>query len=147
MPRITETVVIQRPRSEVAAYMDDISLEKEWQPSLLEAEQTPPGPTAVGTRKRYVSEFLGKRVENTYVATAVDPGRRVAYETTRGSTLQATSEIEWTDVDGGTRVTLAVDGKATGVLRFIPRGMLDEASRRQLRETLQRLKERLEASP
>lgn len=147
MPRITETVTIRRPRSEVAAYMDDIDREKEWQPSLLEADQTPAGPTAVGTEKRYVSEFLGKRVENTYVATEVDPGRRVAYRTTRQSTLQATSEVEWADVEGGTRVTLSVDGKPTGVLRFVPRGMLEEASKRQLRDTLGRLKECLESTP
>jgi carbon monoxide dehydrogenase subunit G len=126
--------------------MDDVTREHEWQPSLLEASQDPSGPTRVGTRKRYVSEFLGKRVENTYEAIEVDPGRRVVYRTTRESTLQATSEVEWADEGTGTRVTLSVDGRPTGVLRFVPRSMIEEASLRQLRDTLRRLKEHLESS-
>jgi hypothetical protein len=146
MPATTERILIRRPRLEVAAYMDDVTRESEWQPALLEASQDPPGPTGVGTRKRYVSEFLGRRVTNTYVATAVEPGRRVAYETTRDSTVRATMVVAWDDADGGTRVTLTMDGKATGVLRFVPRAMLEEAWQRQLRATLERLKERLEAA-
>ena len=145
MPRTTEQILILRPRLQVATFMDDVALEHEWQPSLREASQDPPGPTRVGTRKRYVSEFLGRRVENTYVATAVDPARRVAYASTPDSTVKATMEITWDDADGGTRVTLTVDGKPTGALRFVPRALLEEAWQRQLRTTLDRLKERLES--
>jgi uncharacterized membrane protein len=147
MPRLSESVTVHRPRPEVFTYMDDVAREREWQPSLLEASQDPSGPTRVGTRKRYVSEFLGKRVENTYEAIEVDPGRRVVYRTTRDSTLQATSEVEWADEGTGTRVTLSVDGRPTGVLRFVPRGIIEEASLRQLRDTLRRLKECLESTP
>ena len=127
--------------------MDDVTREHEWQPSLLEASQDPPGATRVGTQKRYVSEFLGKRVENTYEAIEVQPGRRVVYRTTRDSTLQATSVVEWDDAGSDTRVTLTVDGKPTGVLRFVPKRVVEEASLRQLRDTLVRLKECLESTP
>lgn len=146
MAATTEHIVIRRPRPEVFAYMDDVAREKEWQPALVEASQSPPGPTRPGTRKHYVSEFLGRRVENTYVATAVDPERRVVYETTRDSTLAGTLDITWDDHGtDGTRVTLTMDGRPTGVLRFVPRAMLHDAWSRQLRTTLDRLKERLEA--
>lgn len=146
MAATTQHIVIRRPRPEVVAYMDDVSREREWQPSLVEASQTPEGPTRPGTRKHYVSEFLGRRVENTYVAKVVDPGRRVVYETTRDSTLRATLEIVWaSEDDDRTRITFTMEGTPTGVLRFVPRGVLDDAWRRQLRTTLDRLKERLEA--
>lgn len=146
MSATIEHIVIRRPRSRVYAYMDDVAREKEWQPALVEASQTPEGPTRPGTRKHYVSEFLGRRIENTYEATAVDPERRVVYRTTRGSTLDGTLEITWDDHDtAATRVTLTMDGRPTGVLRFVPRAMLDDAWSRQLRATLDRLKERLEA--
>ena len=49
--------------------MDDISREQEWQPSLRSAEQDPPGPSREGTKKRYVSEFMGRELRNTYVVT------------------------------------------------------------------------------
>lgn len=146
MPRISESITIQRRRSVVVAYMDDVAREVEWQPSLLEASQAPPGPTRLGTRKRYVSEFLGKRVVNTYELVEMDPGRRMVYRTTKDSTLQATSEVEWSDEGTATRVTLSVDGRPSGVLRFVPKALLEEASLRQIRDALARLKESLEST-
>ena len=106
--------------------------------------QEPEGPTLVGTRKRYVSDFLGRRVENTYVAVEVDPGRRVRYESTRDSSVDASMEVTWAPAPEGTRVSLRVEGRPKGVLRFIPKAVLQEAWQSQLRTTLDRLKECLE---
>ncbi|MDH3270209.1 MAG: SRPBCC family protein [Gemmatimonadota bacterium] len=145
MPRHEESIVIARPRQHVFEYMDDIEREPEWQPQLIEAEQTPPGPTVIGTRRRYVSEFLGKRLVNTYVVREFEPNRRIVCETTSDSVLNATSDIRWEDVDGGTRVTMLLDGRATGVLRFVPNALLEATFEKEVRTTLARLKERLEA--
>ncbi len=147
MARLSESITVHRPRAEVVDYMDDVTREHEWQPSLREASQEPPGPTRVGTRKHYVSEFLGKRVNNTYEAVEVEPGRRVVYRTTKDSTLQATSVVEWDDADTSTRITLSVEGQPTGVLRFVPKRVIEDASLRQLKETLLRLKTCLESTP
>lgn len=145
MPRKEASVVIQRPLEEVFAYMDDVSHEPEWQPQLVEVEQTPPGPTREGTRRRYVTEFLGKRLENTYVVVGYEPNRRVVLQTTPDSVLDASSEIRWDEVDGGTRVSMMVDGKATGALRFVPDALLEATFEKEVRSALARLKERLEA--
>jgi uncharacterized membrane protein len=145
MPRITESITIRRPRADVARYMDDVTREREWQPALLDASQEPAGPSAPGTRKRYVSEFLGRRIENTYVVIACDPGRRMTSETTPDSAMRGTTEIVWDDVGDATRVTLTIDGSPTGVLRFVPRRVLEDAYQRQLTATLQRLKDHLES--
>ena len=144
MSRQSASIVIRRPAAEVFAYMDDISREHEWQPNLLSAEQDPPGSSTVGTRKRYVSRFLGKEVANTYVVTELDAGRRVAYETEPGSTVDARSEMILATEGDGTRVTMFVEGKPKGVLRFVPAAMLEAAYRNELNSTLGRLKERLE---
>ena len=124
--------------------MDDIQSEPEWQPELLEVEQTPLGPTRVGTRKRYVSEFMGKRVENIYVATAVEPARRVAYETTPDSSAVVRSEVLWDPVREGTRVTMRVEGEPAGALKLVPAMLLERAYRKALTVALERLRERLE---
>ena len=81
------SVVIQRPLSEVFAYLDNIDEEMTWQPNPREVEQIPPGPSVVGSKKRYVSEFMGKRVENTYEVVEMGPGWRVVYQSTPDSTL------------------------------------------------------------
>lgn len=141
-----KSVLIERPLDEVFAYMDDVSREREWQPQLLEAEQTPPGPATVGTRRRYVSDFLGRRVTNTYVVRLYEPGRRVVLESTPDSVVRARTDIRWEAVAAGTRVTMALEGTPTGVLRFVPKAMLEATFEKELAATLARLKATLEAS-
>ena len=145
MPVQARSIVIRRPVDEVFAYMDDVSREPEWQPQLIEAEQLPPGPTTVGTRRRYVSEFMGKRLENTYVVKVYEPNRRLVVESTSDSVLDATSDIRWEPVDEGTRVTMALDGRPRGALRFLPARVLESTFENEVVTTLKRLKERLEA--
>jgi carbon monoxide dehydrogenase subunit G len=142
--RFEHQIVIHRPVSIVFAYMDDVSREREWQPGILEARKEPPGPTAVGTRKHYVSEFMGRRIENTYVTRVFEPNEHVLYETTSGSVLQAKAELRWEPVDHGTRVTMGFDGKVGGALRLVPQKLLEGVYRKELETTLRLLKERLE---
>jgi carbon monoxide dehydrogenase subunit G len=145
MARHEQSITIRRPVAEVFAYMDDISRETEWQSQLVEAHQSPAGPTAVGTRKRYVSQFLGKRLENTYVVEVYEPDRRVVCRSTPDSVLNATTELLWEDVGGETRITMSLDGAASGPLRFVPAAMLEATFEKEVRTTLARLKERLES--
>lgn len=138
------TLVIRRPVSEVFAYLDDIEREREWQPNLREVEQVPPGPSSVGTRKRYVSEFMGKRVENTYEVVEMGPGWRVVYRSTPDSALDATTEVRC-EADGeSTRVTMRVSGRPTGALRLLPARLVEKTSRDELVASLERLKNVLE---
>lgn len=138
-------VVIQRPVADVFAYMDDVSREKEWQPGIVEARKEPPGPTVVGTRKHYVSEFLGRRIENTYLTRVFERDAHAVYETMPGSVLQARAELRWESVGAGTRVTMGFEGKVGGPLRLVPKGMLEKVYRKELETTLGLLKERLES--
>jgi len=144
MPTQAKSIVIRRPVEEVFAYMDDVRREPEWQPQLIEAEQTPAGPTTVGTKRRYVSDFMGKRLENTYVVKTYQPNERLVVETTRDSVLDATSDIRWESVPEGTRVTMALEGRPKGVLRFVPASLLESTFEKEITTTLERLKERLE---
>ncbi len=141
-----ESVVIERPVEDVFSYMDDIEREPEWQPNLREVAQSPAGQPGVGTEKRYVSEFMGRRFENTYVNTVYEPNRRVAYTIKPGSDLQGEGEIRWEAVQEGTKVTMEVSPKPTGFLKFLPNGVLETMYSKELRTTLARLKECLEAS-
>lgn len=146
MSRQSASIVIRRPPEEVYAYMDDVSREKEWQPNLQFAERDPPGPTVVGTRKRYVSRFMGREVKNTYVVTELQPGARIVYETEKGSAIDARSEVLVQPEGTDTLVTMSVDGKPRGALRLLPRSAFELAGRAELKAALERVKGRLEAS-
>ena len=142
--RFEHQVVIGRPVSEVFAYMDDVTREREWQPGIREAWKEPEGPTAVGTRKHYVSEFMGRRIQNTYVTRLFERDRHVVYETTRESVLQARAELRWEAVGEGTRVSMAFEGKVGGPLRLVPKRVLEGMYRGELEKSLGLLKSRLE---
>lgn len=141
-----ESVTIDRPIGDVFRYMQDIDREHEWQPNLREAEQIPPGEPGVGTRRRYVSEFMGRRFENVYVNEVYEPERRVVYQTAPESDTQASGEIIWESVAGGTKVTMRFSARIAGVLRFVPDALVTSVGKRELADTLARLKERLETS-
>lgn len=145
MSRQSATILISRPPEEVFAYMDDVSREREWQPNLLSAEQDPSGPTRVGSRKRYVSRFMGREIRNSYLVTEFEAGRRIVCEAEKGSAIEAQSEILWEAEGAGTRVTMYLDGKPKGFLKLVPKAALELAYREELESTLQRVKRRLEA--
>jgi len=144
--RFEHQVVIRRPVSDVFAYMDDVTREREWQPGIREAWKEPEGPTAVGTHKHYVSEFMGRRIQNTYLTRVFERDRHVVYETSRESVLQAKAELRWEAVGEGTRVSMAFEGKVGGPLRLVPQRMLERMYRGELEKSLGLLKSRLEAA-
>jgi carbon monoxide dehydrogenase subunit G len=146
MSQNTYSVTIDRPVEAVFAFMDDVSRESEWQPAIRSARAEPEGPTAVGTKKHYVSEFMGREVKNTYVTTVFEKNRRVVYETTPQSTVQATASFTWESTGRGTLVTMSVQGEPKGVLRLVPRGVLDRVYQKEIQETLTRLKSCLESA-
>ena len=146
MPEHPYSIMIARPVDEVFAYMDDVPLEPEWQPAIRTARAEPPGPTAVGTKKFYTSEFMGREIKNTYVAVVAEQNRRAVYETTTDSAVQATASFTWEPVEGGTVVSMALEGQPKGVLRFVPRAVLDRFYQQESEATLARLKSRLEST-
>ncbi|MDA0311295.1 MAG: SRPBCC family protein [Gemmatimonadetes bacterium] len=145
MSQQSASIIIARSPDDVFAYMDDTAREHEWQPNLKSAEQDPAGPTRVGTRKSYTNQFMGRDVENTYVVTLLEPGRRVVYETAKGSAVDARSEILCEAAVDGTKVTMSITGTPKGVLRFVPSALLEIAYREELNAALSRLKKQMES--
>ncbi len=144
MLRYSDSVLIQRPVADVFDYMDDVGRENEWQPNLQSAKQEPPVATAVGTRRHYVSGFLGREIKNSYEVTVLEPNRLVRLESLPGSTVSATNEIRWAGEGTGTRVTMTVEGKPKGALRFVPDAVIEAAFRSHMKDSLSLLKQRLE---
>ncbi len=147
MAKYEQTVIIECPVEDVFAYMTDIDREAEWQPAIREASQKPEGSPREGTVRRYVSEFMGRRFTNVYRNTAFEPNRRIAYESTPESDVQATGEIEWESATTGTRVTMRVEPRLSGFMRLLPAALRDQVFGGELRSALLRVKEKMEAQP
>jgi uncharacterized membrane protein len=90
MLELEDSIVISRLVEDVFPYMDDIEREHEWQPHLKEWKQTPdPRKNGVGTVRRYVNHYMGRRFTNAYIITEYEPNKKVMYESTADAAVQA----------------------------------------------------------
>jgi hypothetical protein len=100
---------------------------------------------AQGSRVRFTSEFLGKRLEYTYEVVALVPAERFVMRSDRGP-FQMETTYEWEDApDGATLMTLRNRGEPTG-FAGLAAPLLATAVRRATSNDLARLKSLLEAA-
>ena len=88
---------------------------------------------------------MGRDVKNTYLIKEFEEQKRVVYETTPQSSVQGVVTFTWEPVDAGTIVTMSIAGEPKGVLRFVPRGVLDRFYQNEIEAALKRLKSCLES--
>ncbi len=142
MRSTTTAIVINRPADEVFAYLSNHANAPEWQSAVIEADKVTEGPTAVGTRVRYVGKFLGKRIETTTTVTAYEPPRYFAFRSVAAPfPFEGTFTLE--PQDGGTRVVYAAQGEIGGFFK-LAEGVVVGMMQRQNQHELQTLKDLLE---
>src|SRR5215204_5965563 len=138
---LTETV-IRRPVAEVSAFAGDPGNAPQWYVNIDSVEWRTPPPVAVGSRMAFVATFLGRRLEYTYEMTELVPGERLVMRTADGPFPMETT-YAWSDVPGGTRMTLRNRGEPAAYSKLAA-PMMAAAMRRANRKHLERLKELVE---
>lgn len=143
---INETIEIGRPPEEVFAYVSDFARHPEWQPQLVAATVETDGPTDVGTRVKQ-TRHVGRGTRTfTLEVTEHDRPQRVAFRGIDGP-VRPQGRLTLEPIDGGTRTRysaqLDFQGQGLGVA-IAP--LVRRDARKQLPDSLQRLKQKLEAS-
>ena len=135
-------MVINRPIADVFAYLTEIENEPQWQSGVVEAHKDSEGPPAVGQPGTEVRQFLGRRMESTYEITAYEPDTKFGFKVVSGPipmdgcyTLQS--------VEGGTTVTLAIQGEVGGFFK-LAEAMVGRMASRQIQADFDNLKDLLE---
>ena len=140
---VTE-IEIRRPREEVAAFAADPANATAWYKNIKSVEWETPPPVAVGSRLRFVAQFLGRTLGYTYEVRENDPGRRFVMSTAEGPFPMETT-YAWDDAGpDATRMTLRNRGEPSGFAK-ISAPIMARAMRRANDADLRRLKELLEA--
>ncbi len=137
---------ISRPPAEVFRFVatDHFHNHPKWDPSVREIVPTTPGPMRVGSTARLVREDRGKRVEGVMEVTEYEPDRSFTVVSRFGAfVLTARATLEPLDT-GRTRLRLAIDTQASGLMRFLL-PLFAGTFRKTMARSLQTIKEAVEA--
>lgn len=142
---VLSEVVIQRARSEVAAFAAQPDNAPFWYVNIKSVEWRSTPPLVVGSKLAFVAHFLGRRLAYTYEFVELVPAERLVMRTAEGPFPMETT-YTWEDAGANcTRMTLRNRGEPAGFSKiFAP--FMAGAMRRANRKDLDRLKALLEAS-
>ena len=134
---------INRPPSEVFAYITDVSKLPQWQSGIVSAQwETEKGP---GARARAVRDFRGQQMESELQVTKYDQDRRFGINTSSGPidfsleyTLQPTND------GNGTHLMVYAEGEGSGVAKLAG-PLMSRKIEKQMKNDFQVLKQNVEA--
>jgi carbon monoxide dehydrogenase subunit G len=147
MPRVEESVTINRSADEVFDFVTTPENDSMWTSTAVERRRETEGPINVGSRIKAVDKFLGRKIESTFEVTEHEPGRRSSVRLS--GPVSATGSYILEPMNGATRFRWVMDaqpGLGGVFLGRVTDPVVTFLFRRQLRFNLRRLKEVLEGS-
>ena len=148
MPRVEESIVLERPAEEVFAFVTTPENDRLWSSTAVERSRDTEEPLRVGSRIRAVDKFLGRQIESTLEVTEHEPPRRSSIRV--HGPLAASGSYVLESEDGGTRfrwILEAEPGLGRLYLGRFTDPLVVMIFRRRLRRDLRRLKDALERRP
>ena len=142
MITIEKSVHINKPISQVFAFMSDFANDAKWQSDLVRSEKTSDGPIAVGTTGLYVQKLMGQELKNDVVVTVYEAPKRFGMKTTSGP-VQFEVQVSLEEMGGGTHLTLNAKGEPGGVFK-VAEGLLKKELEKTFERDLEKLKQTLE---
>ena len=144
--RSESSLTIAGTAPEVWAYLADVGRWPEWAPTVREGWVVGGGPLQPGSRVEQRAKLpLGASRHRAQNVTAVDAPRSMAFAGPMGtSTARWGMELEPSD-DGETETTMWVEVDRKGLMRAIPRRMLNRRIRRVMDIEMAAIKAAVEA--
>jgi uncharacterized protein YndB with AHSA1/START domain len=145
MARVEANIVINRPVEEVFAFATNPENDSLWQTGGQDMGYAYDGPVQVGAKAQGESQYLGRRFEWTMEVTEYEPNRKLASEIAFGP-IVAQQSLTFEAVEGGTEVTLVMEGEVGGFFRLAG-PILIRTIQKDFAASLAKLKDILEAEP
>jgi uncharacterized membrane protein len=137
-------VTIQRPASEVFGFIADGLNGPKWRSGILDIAHVT-GSGVGATYKQGVKGPGGRRIDADYRVTAHEPNSRLAFEAIAGP-VRPTGEYVLEEIDGGTRLTFALQAELSGIKKLLMGGAVQKTMDSEV-EATERLKSLLESMP
>ena len=114
---VVTRIVIDRPRSVVAAYSANPNNAPEWYVNIKAVEWQTPQTLRIGTRVAFVARFLGRSLAYTYEVISYEAGDHLVMRTAQGPFPMETS-YRWRSLsEAQTEMTLRNHGTPAGFSR------------------------------
>lgn len=137
------SVTINRPAADVFKTLTDFGSYKKWMNGVIESTILSAGAMGVGSKYRFVSEFLGQKIESEGEVTAYEPPNKYAWKSLKGPfPMQETTTLE--SNGNSTTVKIMMTAELGGFFK-LAEGMVISQAKKQFESDYQRLKEMLEA--
>jgi carbon monoxide dehydrogenase subunit G len=117
MASFENTVTIRRPVGEVFAFLADFENVPAWNHAISETRKVSPGPVGVGTVYRQIRS-VPRRSEEGLEVTVLEPASRLEVQGELGP-FRARLRYALEPAAGGTRLTNAVELRASGLLSMV----------------------------
>jgi carbon monoxide dehydrogenase subunit G len=141
MHSATYSVTINRPPSEVFAFVADGEKCPQWRPGVLDIKRVS-GDGVGTTYSQGVKGPMGRRIAADYEVTVLEPDRHLEFQTLTGP-ARPHGRYDLEPVDGGTRLTFSLDAQLTGLSKLLMGSAVQKTMDSEVR-TLDNLKRVLE---
>src|ERR671936_1238982 len=142
MPQAENSIVINRPRSEVFEFVANHENDPKWRPGVLDIARAS-GQGHGEIWRQGLEGPMGRRIDGDFEVTAYQEGTLLAFRTL-GGPVQPEGSYRFEDADGGTRVTFNLSANLRGMQKLMA-PMVAKSMRNQV-GALDTLKRVLESS-
>ncbi len=142
MIKIERSVVINRPISEVFAFVTNFENEPQWNPGVMQTKQTSGGPIGLGTTFQEDVKVMGRRTRGAYEVIEYEPPQKFSIKSTSGP-LAFKVKYSFVSLGDSTQFTGAGEIQPSGIFKVVA-PLLARVVGRQIETGLVNLKRILE---
>jgi len=137
------SITINRPAADVFKALTNFDSYTEWMSGVIESKILTPAPMGVGSKYRFVSTFMGQKIESEGEITEFDPPKRYAWKSLKGPfPMEATTTFE--SAGNSTTVKIASKAEFSGFFK-LAEGMVVSQGMKQAETDYAKLKALIEA--
>jgi uncharacterized protein YndB with AHSA1/START domain len=141
---VENTITIERPIEEVFEYVSTPENDPRWVSVSIRNQRTLPDPMRVGMTTEEDVKIFGRTSRDTWEVTEYEPPTVVAYRATSGLLSGGIVRLRCEPLEGGTRLTHAVEYEVRGIYYKTIAPIMPWASKRLLASMDRTLKDLLE---